>query len=132
MKTNGKMASNGKLEQFRKRLVARRAELAGNLEDVKFDTIAQMGRVAEEDQANLSHEEFISLQRNSMDYRALREVEQALERLRTGEYGTCQECGEPVSEKRLQAVPWARYCIRCQEQILEVGAATPAVAVEAG
>jgi hypothetical protein len=53
-------------------LLARRQELTGNLKETKFDTLAKMGRVAEDDQAQMSHEEFISLQRNSMDYQALR------------------------------------------------------------
>lgn len=104
-------------EAFRKALLARRAELAGNLEDVKFDTLARMGRVAEEDQAQISHEEFISLRRNSMDYEALRLVDNALDRIEAGEYGVCAECEEPISEKRLKAIPWAKYCVRCQDSM---------------
>ena len=34
-----------------------------------------------------------------------------------GTYGICPECEEPISTKRLDAVPWARYCVTCQEQI---------------
>jgi DnaK suppressor protein len=86
------------------------------LEESKFDTLARLGRVAEEDQAQISHEEFISLQRNSMDYRSLRLVNGALDRLRLGDYGICGECEEPISEKRLAAIPWAKYCVHCQEQ----------------
>jgi DnaK suppressor protein len=82
---------------------------------MKFDTIASMGRVAEEDQAQLSHEEFISLQRNSWDYEQLRLVEEALDRLHSGDYGVCQRCERPIPSKRLAAVPYARYCVPCQE-----------------
>jgi DnaK suppressor protein len=108
-----------KTEEYRKLLLARKAELTGNLEDVRFDTIARMGRVAEEDQAQLSHEEFISLRRNSMDYSALRQVQSALDRLESGDYGICQECEEPISEKRLKAIPWAQYCVQCQDRVHE-------------
>ncbi|MEZ5351270.1 MAG: TraR/DksA family transcriptional regulator [Bryobacteraceae bacterium] len=96
-------------------LMDKRRELLGSLEETKFDTLARLGRVAEEDQAQLSHEEFISLQRNSMDYQALRLVDGALDRMRSGEYGTCQECEEEISAKRLAAIPWAKYCVHCQD-----------------
>jgi DnaK suppressor protein len=97
-------------------LIAKRHELIGSLEDVKFDTLARLGRVAEEDQAQISHEEFISLQRNSMDYQALRLVDGALDRIRAGEYGICQECEKEISPKRLAVIPWAKYCVHCQDR----------------
>ena len=68
------------------------------------------------DWAEKSHEEWIFLQKNNFDMAMLREVEGALERLRDGTYGTCMECGMPVSRKRLDALPWARYCVTCQER----------------
>ena len=43
-------------------------------------------------------------------------VSEALERISTGEYGVCAECDEPISERRLNAIPWAKFCIRCQEK----------------
>ncbi len=98
-------------------LLSKRQELTGNLEDTKFDTLAKMGRVAEDDQAQMSHEEFISLQRNSMDYQALRQVNAAIDRLNSGEYGICGACEEPISEKRLKAIPWAKYCVTCQDRV---------------
>ena len=106
---------------FRNSLLARRQELTGNLEDTKFDTLAKMGRVAEDDQAQMSHEEFISLKRNSMDYQALRQVNAAIERINTGEYGICASCEESISEKRLKAIPWAKYCVSCQDRIQSRG-----------
>lgn len=68
------------------------------------------------DWAEKSHEEWIFLQKNNFDMALLREVEGALERLRDGTYGTCMDCGMPVSRKRLEALPWARYCVTCQER----------------
>lgn len=114
--------SDPRTTQFRQLLLTRRQELSGNLEDTKFDTLARMGRVAEDDQAQISHEEFISLQRNSMDYQALRQVNAAIERLNTGEYGICANCDEPISEKRLKAIPWAKYCVVCQDRVQAQGA----------
>jgi DnaK suppressor protein len=82
---------------------------------VKFDTLARLGRVAEDDQAQISHDEFISLKMNNLDYSQLRMVDEALERLDAGDYGICLACEEAVAPKRLLAVPWARYCIKCQD-----------------
>ncbi len=83
----------------------------------KFDMLARMGRVAEEDQAQVSHDEFVSLQLNSLDYLQLRLVEEALDRLNSGDYGICLTCDLPIPPKRLEALPWARYCVQCQEEI---------------
>lgn len=46
----------------------------------------------------------------------LNEIEAALARIRAGEYGLCQACGNPIREARLQALPWARLCIRCADR----------------
>lgn len=106
---------------FLSQLLERRRELTGNLEETKFDTLAKMGRVAEDDQAQVSHEEFISLQRNSMDYQALRQVNLAIERIHSGDYGICASCEEPISDKRLKAIPWAKYCVTCQDRVQSNG-----------
>jgi len=72
------------------------------------------------DEGDLSqqhHEEWIFLNRNTIDMKLLREIGDALDRLDHDTYGVCMECEEPISVKRLDAVPWARYCVTCQEQI---------------
>jgi DnaK suppressor protein len=100
----------------RARLMEKRASVLSGL-GTRFDTLARMGRVAEDDQAQLSHDEFVSLRMNGLDYGQLRLVEEALDRLDTGDYGICLECDEPIAEKRLNALPWARYCVACQESV---------------
>ena len=103
-------------ETYRQMLLDKREQVVSGL-GVKFDTLAKMGRVAEEDQAQISHDEFISLRLNSLDYGQLRLVEEALDRLQSGDYGVCLACEQPIPPKRLHALPWARYCIPCQETI---------------
>ena len=44
----------------------------------------------------------------------LREIKEAIERIKTGAYGTCENCQKPISKTRLRAIPWARHCIECQ------------------
>jgi DnaK suppressor protein len=103
-------------ETYRQMLLEKREQVVSGL-GVKFDTIAKMGRVAEEDQAQLSHDEFVSLRLNSLDYGQLRLVEEALDRVQSGDFGVCLACEQPIPPKRLQALPWARYCVPCQEEI---------------
>lgn len=50
-------------------------------------------------------------------HRQLKEIEDALERIKLGEYGTCEDCGEPIPEQRLRLFPAARLCVRCQEEL---------------
>jgi DnaK suppressor protein len=102
-------------EVYRLRLQQKREEVLSGL-GVKFDTLARLGRVAEDDQAQLSHEEFVSLHLNRLDYGQLRLVDEALDRLSSGDYGICLSCEDPIPAKRLAALPWARYCVPCQER----------------
>lgn len=109
-----KAAGHHAQNTYREDLLAKRQEVVSGL-GIKFDTLARMGRVAEDDQAQISHEEFLSLRKNNLDYGQLRLIEEALDRLESGDYGVCLACEEPIPEKRLRAIPWARYCIQCQE-----------------
>jgi DnaK suppressor protein len=101
---------------YRKVLLEKRQNVMAGL-GIKFDTLAKMGRVAEEDQAQLSHDEFISLRLNSLDYVQLKLIEEALDRIQAGDYGICLGCEEPIPAKRLQALPWAKYCVTCQQSL---------------
>jgi DnaK suppressor protein len=99
---------------YRSLLLKRREEVLSGLAG-KFDTIAKLGRVAEDDQAQISHDEFVNLQLNGMDYAQLRLIQEALDRLGAGDYGICLACEEPIPAKRLRAISWARYCVTCQD-----------------
>jgi DnaK suppressor protein len=54
----------------------------------------------------------LTLERES---KSLMQVDAALERIDDGEFGICLECEEPISTKRLAVLPWAAYCLQCQE-----------------
>jgi DnaK suppressor protein len=99
---------------FREMLLQKREEVMSGL-GIKFDTLARMGRMAEDDQAQFLNDESVSLHLNILDYAQLRLIEEALDRLDSGDYGICLSCDEPIPPKRLHAVSWARYCVRCQE-----------------
>jgi DnaK suppressor protein len=47
----------------------------------------------------------------------LTEVQEALKRIKNGTYGSCVVCGQPIPERRLQAIPWAARCIKDEQQL---------------
>jgi DnaK suppressor protein len=53
---------------------------------------------------------------NQADSKRLGAIEDALARIREERFGICEECGQPISRARLEAVPWARHCKECKEQ----------------
>ena len=97
-----------KAEEVRSSMSAQKAAQVVNRLDVPSD---------EGDLSQQHHEEWIFLNRNSIDMKLLREISDALHRMDQDSYGICMECEEPISPKRLDAVPWARYCVTCQERI---------------
>jgi len=53
---------------------------------------------------------------SAADLKILRLIDSAIERIQKDDYGVCQDCGEDISPKRLKAVPWAEFCLNCQEK----------------
>src|SRR5690348_6175637 len=112
--TNKKNTStSGNLKQFRQLLDEKATELRSHMGTQSASAVLaiQEDPYDSADWAEKSHEEWIFLQKNSVDMALLRAIEEALLRMREGTYGTCQDCGLPVSKKRLEALPWARYCV---------------------
>jgi len=107
-----------KLETFKKRLELRQQQLRHMVTRNQQD-----GRAADEeatqdvaDRAASSYtKEFLFSQSNN-DRQLLNMVEGALARIREGSFGECVSCGKEINSKRLEAVPWARHCIECQEK----------------
>jgi len=67
------------------------------------------------DRASVYTDQALKLKIKSRESRLIRKVRQALERIENGTYGMCEECGEPISVKRLEARPVAAKCIDCKE-----------------
>lgn len=106
------------LRQWRQKLEEKSQELRTQMRSPVANPVLQvhLDPYDTADWAEKSHEEWIFLHKNSFDMDLLREIADALERLREGTYGTCPDCGMPISRKRLEAIPWARYCVSCQER----------------
>ena len=66
---------------------------------------------------NVDEDREISFATRSLLVEKARKVAEALERLRNGEYGICQECGEAIAPRRLRVIPEASTCVRCQDRL---------------
>jgi DnaK suppressor protein len=114
-----KNASMPKFASYQRLLENKAEEVSRSMSAQKAaQVVARLDVPSDEgDLSQQHHEEWIFLNRNSIDMKLLREIADALRRMEHGNYGTCLECEEPISIKRLNAVPWARYCVTCQEAI---------------
>lgn len=107
-----------RLDYYKKKLQARREELLRAITRTE-----QEGREADEDPtvdladkaANSYTKEFLFGQTHN-DRALLQLVEDALRRIKDESFGQCVSCDEELQQKRLEAVPWTRYCISCQEK----------------
>ena len=104
---------------FRKRLESKQAELSETLAKTADESRAigaTVGGDEAEEAAAASNRDFLGVQGTSQ-LEQLILVKDALARLDDGKFGICEECGEAVNLSRLEAVPWARYCRDCQQEV---------------
>ena len=107
-----------KTDAYRKRLLEKKDELVRLVSKADQD-----GREADEEgtqdladkASNAYTKEFLFHQSND-NRQLLTQVSEALERIKNDSYGICLACDQEVQSKRLEAVPWARHCIECQEK----------------
>lgn len=110
--------NKSQMEEFKRKLESWRVELLEAAHEVTKE-----GREIVDDSAldvvdravNTSTKEFLFLQAQER-HRLLQKVEAALARIRDGSFGECLACGAGIGSKRLDAVPWTEYCVRCQEK----------------
>jgi DnaK suppressor protein len=106
---------------IRKRLEDERASLLGDIDALQTETSNQdddygVGNHLADDATDVFiRERNMALRHNADDL--LAQIDTALQRLDTGTYGICVRCGQPIAEERLEALPYATYCIACQSII---------------
>src|SRR5437588_9560669 len=101
------------MEKYRRTLQAKQAELAQGLR--KRDDISIEKAPDELDQVQLAGERELAILNLNRESQLLRAIRVALTRIADGSYGTCLHCDAEITPQRLQAVPWAAYCIHCQQ-----------------
>jgi len=101
------------LNKYKAMLEARRAEVSAGLRNREDIAIEKTPDAL--DEVQLAGERELAIRNLDRDSIALRNVKGALARVADGSYGVCLHCDEDIKPKRLEAVPWTKYCIRCQE-----------------
>ena len=107
------------IERFKKSLQARHRALQSGVAKTQQNLRAAQHDYGKDegDRANTSLSREIDLAQKSRDRALLALVDAALKRISEGTFGNCVNCGQEINSKRLDAVPWVRYCITCQELI---------------
>jgi DnaK suppressor protein len=105
------------LEKYRRLLEEKKASLSVDLakaRDAEEETTEESTQdIADKAVSSYTREFLYSL--SDTDRTTLLQIDEALVRVEEGTYGTCANCGTPMAEKRLLAVPWTPYCLDCQE-----------------
>ena len=105
--------TKSEMNRFRAALTTRVAELERVSRNRDGITIERSADQLDEIQA--ASQRALAVCNLDREFNLLRDARAALRRIQEGTFGTCQECDEDIHPKRLAAVPWATFCIRCQE-----------------
>jgi DnaK suppressor protein len=116
-------------KEFRKLLEAKRKELMAGGSDREEILIQNAAEDFDRLQQQLNRE--VAIRNLDRESKLLKEVEAALKRVEEGTFGVCLRCEEDIPEKRLKALPWAAYCVSCQEQVDRLRAAGEVVEEDA-
>ena len=106
------------LDKFKQRLEELRDEVGERIRN-RASTARIDGNdlIEEMDQANRATEEAFNMRLLDKEVKLLREIEDAIKKFDSGEYGVCEGTGEPIERRRLEARPWTRYSVAYKEQL---------------
>ena len=106
------------VQAYKDALIRKRGEIlgTGGIKPLQasMENNTRQGDMA--DQASGNNEVHIQLRLKQTDAKILQAIEEVLSRIDKGTYGICRDCGEPIAEARLNAIPWTRVCITCKEK----------------
>jgi DnaK suppressor protein len=105
------------LEDFRKKLLKKKKEILNTITTAKTSGDESLLEGAQDvaDKALSSYSREMLYGLSDQERKILQLVEDALQRLGDKTFGTCTHCGQKIQARRLEAVPWARHCLECQE-----------------
>ena len=120
------MMNKAMLEKFRKRLLAEREKIVGELDNLTKENLTSSQAEASGDLSHYSthmadvgsdsFERELALGLVSNEREFLHKIEESLGAIEKGTYGLCEGCGKQIKESRLKALPFAKFCISCQEK----------------
>jgi DnaK suppressor protein len=106
-----------KVKTYRDKLMARREGLVGQVMEAEMYSRERDSEATQDpaDMAANAYTKELLFSMSANDRRLLDLIDEALHRAEKGGYGTCVHCGDVLHDKRLEAVPWARHCLKCQD-----------------
>jgi|SaaInlStandDraft_1057018.scaffolds.fasta_scaffold12018_2 DnaK suppressor protein len=114
------MPTAKELERFKKNLTKMREKLVDQTEHMEKDVHSgQEGKYSFNHAADAATDTFeldFSMERLESEENLLKQVDDALQRIEKGEYGQCEECSKKITLERLRAIPFASFCLSCQEE----------------
>src|SRR5689334_23249100 len=115
------------IESYRRRLLMMKKRLGSVLSELEEEALRGVGGEAGGNLSDLpislgdlgsaNYEEEVSVGLMENEDQLLVEINDALERIEQGTFGRCEECNEEISRKRLEVLPYARYCLRCARKL---------------
>ena len=108
-----------KIRSYRDRLLTRREGLVGLVHEAEMHSRERDAEATQDpaDMAANAYNKELLFSMSENDRQLLNLIDEALVRIEKAEFGDCVNCGDPMHEKRLEAIPWARYCIKCQDML---------------
>jgi len=123
----------GDTERFKQMLLEKRREIVMNVNEMEDEALKKSRLDASGDLSSMpihmadigtdNYEQEFALGLMDSERKLLKEIDDALERIEQGVYGTCEATGKPIAKARLEAKPWARYCVE-YARMLEQGLVT--------
>lgn len=114
-----------KLKQFYNTLISIKNYLSADKDNLEEKSLRGSGKNASGDLSNFpihladagsdTYEQDFSLEILEREDIELKDIDNALERIDNKIFGICEECSKPINENRLKVIPYARFCIKCQE-----------------
>lgn len=104
------------MQKVKKLLLVKKEDLLDIVRNKKQKDLADVEVGDEVDSASQSTEKELLFELADNEKIIIDAIESALRRIEKGKYGRCESCDKKITEKRLEAIPWVRYCIECQSK----------------
>ena len=106
-----------RLKVFRDKLLDRREGLVGQVQEAEAYSRERDSEATQDpaDMAANAYTKELLVSMSDNDRQLLNLIDESLERIEAGSYGKCVRCGTVLPDKRLEALPWARHCLPCQD-----------------
>lgn len=107
------------LESFKRTLMGLRKRIKGDYERTVESSSEEFGGDVPDanDEASRTMSRRILLEIGDKSHETIKLIDEALDRVENGNYGECEECGEDIPVKRLELLPYAKFCVECQERM---------------